>query len=602
MENFERSMNDTLLSQNATFVSRIAQLEEENLSLRINKKGFEYYFSSESKDIYRQHRSSLYRLQSDIDARKSLGDLQERRDSFLSLATNITNYQGLSRIYPHNGMGNNIRVLLFGSGGIGDCLVLTHCSNVIRNYLPVEYIAVGFESSCVNEVFSGSKIVDDFCELDSESRDLLFAIATTFDIFDLVIDVRYAAIPFFPPLSRVSEITRQVISENSKKWYRYNAFDWPHSNHLFAKKAISLGLNAYSLFSDSIGITDTKTPVLDIEPNLFDGLESITISGKLLVCIGVGSDVKMSTVNGLSTKTLPIDKIIEIVSLLNSRGFHTVQLGAAHEPLVEGVKTDFRGRLTIRQSASVLKLALCYIGPEGGLVHLAKAVNTPSVVYFGSTPLSFFGYSGNVNLSSNSCNGCWWTKREWMIRCINIDAPNICMHSLKEITVIESVEELKENYFRNYEIIYVSENELANFLPKFRGKEKIDLYDDLQDNSGSNNFNIDQAINYLPVNNIPVLSRKNVSYKLSLDYLYVDLNEKFDAVFKMLNAPFLLSSNRVVILGEINEEHVIGISLEKANEFVKSLERVFKCKGWKVNFSKQKKSLNKQFIVLKEYN
>ena len=40
---------------------------------------------------------------------------------------------------------------------------------------------------------------------------------------------------------------------------------------------------------------------------------------------------------------------------------------------------------------------------EGGLVHIAKAVKTPSVVLFGPTQEWFFSYQGNINLRNSDC-------------------------------------------------------------------------------------------------------------------------------------------------------------------------------------------------------
>jgi hypothetical protein len=78
--------------------------------------------------------------------------------------------------------------------------------------------------------------------------------------------------------------------------------------------------------------------------------------------------------------------------------FNFVQLGSPRDPPLP-LALDLRGRTTLREAAAVLSESVCFVGLEGFLTHLARAVECPSVVLFGgrSAP-DIFGYTANLNL------------------------------------------------------------------------------------------------------------------------------------------------------------------------------------------------------------
>tara|TARA_B100000989_G_scaffold206850_2_gene156693 strand:- start:2876 stop:3841 length:966 start_codon:yes stop_codon:yes gene_type:complete len=97
----------------------------------------------------------------------------------------------------------------------------------------------------------------------------------------------------------------------------------------------------------------------------------------------------------------------ELLNLLHIR-FSIIQLGDKHEPFFSSV-TRFAGKLSMRESASILSHANYFIGPDSLLMHIANGLNIPSTIIFGgSRPVDCFGYSENVNLKSTpECSPCW---------------------------------------------------------------------------------------------------------------------------------------------------------------------------------------------------
>jgi ADP-heptose:LPS heptosyltransferase len=123
----------------------------------------------------------------------------------------------------------------------------------------------------------------------------------------------------------------------------------------------------------------------------------------------------------------------KIVNTFNS--FKFVQIGSSQNPLLENV-IDRRG-LKIRNSASVLKSSLFFIGLEGGLMHLAKSVDTPSMIIYGGAinPL-VSAYDENINISNKTdCSPCFTSEKPL--------SPCDTMKCMKDITMDRVAQKLQ---------------------------------------------------------------------------------------------------------------------------------------------------------------
>lgn len=134
------------------------------------------------------------------------------------------------------------------------------------------------------------------------------------------------------------------------------------------------------------------------------------------------------------TKNWFQDRFETLAALLGGK-FQLVQLGAESQPPLAGA-IDLRGRTDLRQAASVLRRARCFIGEVGGLMHLARAVDCPSVVIFGGREAPRqSGYAANVNLTGSvPCSPCWIIKK-----CPHDMA---CMEPIRPAGVLAAVKEL----------------------------------------------------------------------------------------------------------------------------------------------------------------
>jgi len=108
----------------------------------------------------------------------------------------------------------------------------------------------------------------------------------------------------------------------------------------------------------------------------------------------------------LPTKEWGAERMAEVARRLG-RDFPLIQLGAAGDPPLP-VQLDLRGRTTLREAAAIVAAAEVFIGLEGFLTHLARAVDCPAVVVMGGRePPEHAGYACNQNLVGTvACAPC----------------------------------------------------------------------------------------------------------------------------------------------------------------------------------------------------
>lgn len=112
--------------------------------------------------------------------------------------------------------------------------------------------------------------------------------------------------------------------------------------------------------------------------------------------------------------------------------FRIIQLGSISDPPLSG-SLDLRGKSTLRQSAAILANSLCFIGPVGFLMHLARSVDCRGVILYGGRENpDLTGYISNINLYSDlACSPCWQRNR--------CDYGRLCMEKIQSDEVIKAV-------------------------------------------------------------------------------------------------------------------------------------------------------------------
>jgi ADP-heptose:LPS heptosyltransferase len=109
-------------------------------------------------------------------------------------------------------------------------------------------------------------------------------------------------------------------------------------------------------------------------------------------------------------------------------GYKIVQVGLA-SPHITCVDINLVGKTSFDELCSVLKYSSLHIDTDGGCVHLAKAVNTKSVVLFGPSNAEYVGYDDNINIVATSCRNCFVIEK-WHEKCLRGFKTPICMQSI----------------------------------------------------------------------------------------------------------------------------------------------------------------------------
>lgn len=145
---------------------------------------------------------------------------------------------------------------------------------------------------------------------------------------------------------------------------------------------------------------------VELRPYLFLSPKELT-AGKLAREQIVMQSSGMSAPYPMRNKEWYPDRFQTVCAEL-SADVQVIQIGSAKDPKLESA-LDLRGKTSLRQSAAILANSLVFIGLEGFLMHLARAVDCRSVIiYGGRLKPSQIGYVANKNLYSQvRCAPCW---------------------------------------------------------------------------------------------------------------------------------------------------------------------------------------------------
>ncbi len=145
------------------------------------------------------------------------------------------------------------------------------------------------------------------------------------------------------------------------------------------------------------------------------------------------------------TKLWPRDRWQALVGALAHSGHHAVILGNEDEAL--GVGTDLAGKTTIRDAACILHHAVLAVTSDSGLMHLARAVDTPTVAIFGPTdPDVILRPTRRLTVLTNQreCAACW--NRSQLMTSPGVCPKNIpvCLDTITVESVLAAIHRVLE--------------------------------------------------------------------------------------------------------------------------------------------------------------
>jgi hypothetical protein len=267
--------------------------------------------------------------------------------------------------------------------------------------------------------------------------------------YDIILSLAEFASYDFVRTERVQQIAPEMLekitaAQQIQLQYRPFIDAQPSFDGLFATAATKFGLRRLDLLGWLANVDFTQDHPLLARPDSggYRLFEDLGLARRPYITIHNGWDnvTHRSTTN--ATKGWPVDHYERFVTGFKQRfpDIAVVQLGAKTSRPIAGADIGLLNGTTLHEAAWILKHSLLHVDGDSGLVHLARALHTKSLVLFGPTNHDFFRYAQNETCFSTICNNCWWSTHDWMRSCPRgLEEPE-CMKSIEPSTVLDLAE------------------------------------------------------------------------------------------------------------------------------------------------------------------
>ena len=161
--------------------------------------------------------------------------------------------------------------------------------------------------------------------------------------------------------------------------------------------------------------------------------------------LGLHDYITVNVGNGISAdgkgvaKAWPFQRFHDVIDIFKRQypGVSVVQIGAAGEKLLDNADMHLMGK-AFGLIAYVLRSAIFHFDIEGGIVHLASQIGVKCIVLFGPTPMAYYAYAHNTNISVGMCRDCYGYYLDTNRCARNMDEPE-CMYGISVELVMEKI-------------------------------------------------------------------------------------------------------------------------------------------------------------------
>lgn len=247
------------------------------------------------------------------------------------------------------------------------------------------------------------------------------------------------------PDSGIDPDVQQRIAAAHRQQQAYRGFidSQPSFDGLFASYAAQSGLGRLDLLGWLAQLPFTQQHQLHLSPDSqsYAFLEKHQLHHKPYITIHNGWDKVAHRHSTTVTKAWPEQHYEAFIDAFK-RQFPqvlVVQLGALTSKPISNADLCLVDGTSLHEAAWVLKNSLLHVDGDSGLVHMARALHTKSVVMFGPTNSEFFHYEANEKLVSKNCTNCWWSTQDWMRSCPRGLKEPECMTSIAPHEVLTRV-------------------------------------------------------------------------------------------------------------------------------------------------------------------
>lgn len=320
-------------------------------------------------------------------------------------------------------------ILVFMGEGIGNLIVSTPFLKVLKRELPkTKIIFIIKTKKYPRDFFRTFPYVDQIVELDDNLfRNIKKIRELQKRKFDLII-------PAFPETK-----VRKVLCFLLNPKYKIN----DNSDLVFSDKStVEIELDVVKRFGINVEASDYKLEPF-FKPDNSKKIQNI-IKKQCLYRNFIGFHV--GSRKSIPTRLWSADRWAKVADFLASQKSHKIIFIGGKEDLQETKKVmklmkspavNLVGRLKIEETAAIMKKFKLFICANSGPMHIAAALNIPTVALCGSSPEQWHPYNKNATVIRKIINRKYCNPPCDAKKCKYED--NLCMESIKTEDVIESI-------------------------------------------------------------------------------------------------------------------------------------------------------------------
>lgn len=322
------------------------------------------------------------------------------------------------------------------SGGLGDLIVIARwMRDLAAQVEPFSFDVFAPSPGLASWVFAavpgfGRAYPDTLDDLAGRGYDLRLRVNQT--VVVQYESVRWARLRHAP---RLLAVAAKMNASRHRGGLEPYILHHPRLDNGLARKAVYAGRNRNDFLHALAGL-EYGGDRLDLAADE-SVLERLGLSGRAFVTLHNGFDTNFIITGQRATKCYPHFAAVAAGLKAARPDLLLVQIGTTTSDPIPGVDLDLIGQTTLAEVAGLLRATSLHLDNEGGLVHLAACYGRRSLVVFGPTPSSYFGYPQNINVDPLRCGGCWWIDELWMDRCPRGMAQPECMFSQPPETVVD---------------------------------------------------------------------------------------------------------------------------------------------------------------------
>jgi hypothetical protein len=210
--------------------------------------------------------------------------------------------------------------------------------------------------------------------------------------------------------------------------------------HTFLTRRMYLKKDCYSWFDCGGALTVNRKVTIPLTDSGMEWYKNTGLHGKKYITMDCGNG-KCSD-ERLVSKSWPLEYFEKLTGMIHSDipGMIVVQVGALGVKKIEGADQRIIGE-KFENLAIVLKNSRLHIDIDGGLVHIASQLGTKCAVMFGPTPMRFYGYENNINISAGKCECCFGLYKNMYECAKGMNKPE-CMYDIKPEMVMDKIRDV----------------------------------------------------------------------------------------------------------------------------------------------------------------